>query len=170
MNLMEFLESDLEFKIIESKSIVSFREYILQEAKQVGVVYHFTTLSKLRPILMSGKLDISSKNSELPFLSLTRDFQLPDTIGSYFEQADVRFVLDGNKISNNIKVLPFQEEGYKDETEEVVFKSLKLSKYIIQVDVKIPKMSFIDTDKLIDLGKKYNIKINIIPKWVSYKG
>jgi len=168
-NLMELLERDLDFKIIEAKSQVTFREYILNEAKQVGIVYHFTSLLALHSILVSNRLDISSKNSSVPFLSLTRDFQLPDNPGSYFSLSDVRFSLDGNKISNNIKILPFQEEGYKDESEEVVFKSLKVSKYVIQIDVKVPKMSFIDTTKIIDLGKKYNIKINIVPKWIPYK-
>ena len=171
MNLLEYLEDELESELITAKSYASFREYILHEAKQVGVIYHFTTLQNILPILISNKLDVSGKNTDnqVLFLSLTRDFQLPDNPASYFSDYDVRFVLDGNKISNNIKILPFQEEGYESESEEVVFKSLKVSKYVIQIDVKIPKMSFIDANKIINLGKKYNIKINIVPKWVPYK-
>jgi len=167
---MEKLESDLEGSIITAKAQASFREYILKEAKQAGVVYHFTILSNLPSILQSGKLKTSDNNTNgLKFLSLTRDFQLPDNPNSYFKNCDVRFVLDGDKISNNIRVLPFHDELYDDESEEVVFKSLKLSKYLKNIDVKIPKMSFIDTEKIIKLGKKYNIIINIVNKWLPAK-
>lgn len=173
MNILDSTLKKLEDDVLKTQMSLTFKEYILNEAKQVGNLYHFTTLSRLVPILSSNEIKISgaNTNNSIEFISLTRNYKLPD-ISSYFDKDyNVRFVLD-DKISENMKIYPFQDHNYnyKEESEEVeglVFKNIKLNKYIIHVDIILG--SFTDKDKIEKLCKKYNIKCNFVKKWLPVK-
>lgn len=171
MNFKDYLLSSIEEDILKYEININELKYILDEAKQVGVIYHFTRLSNLEQILYSGKLSISGKNTEnkVKFLSFTRNFKLPDT-SSYFDKSyNVRFILDGDKISESIKTFPFQDPNYKykEESEIVTFKSIKLSKYLIKIDI-IPGR-FDDIEKIKKLCAKFNFKVDFLKKWIPYK-
>ena len=103
------------------------------EGKQVGTLYHFTSLVNLFKILDDNVLRSSESNG---YLSLTRDFYSHKTIARTYSCC---LVLDGDKISNNYKLEPFQDSYFgtsikkkiQDEKEERLFKDLKnLNKYV----------------------------------------
>ena len=172
MKFKDYMLNELEKNILQKELEINELKYILSEAKQFGVIYHFTTLSNLELILYSGKLKISGKNTnnQIKFLSFTRNFKLPE-VSSYFGgDYNVRFVLDGDKISENIKTFPFQDPNYtyKEESETVAFKNIKLSKNLIEIDI-IPNR-FDDLEKIKKLCKKFNFKVNFLKKWTPYKG
>ena len=118
---------------------------ILNEAKQVGTLYHWTTNSNLLNIIESNTLTTSvttdsiNKKIKIKCISLTRtsnkiQFAISQT-------SEVLIVLDGNKLSNNYKITPyhdpnqyyFSDEEY-DEMEERICKDiLNLNKYIIKI-------------------------------------
>ena len=131
---------------------------LLNEAKQVGILYHGTnSMNSLFKILNSDTLkthyDVTSHyhkdGSENPraSISLTRVKQTVNNYPIYFE-------LDGNKLSNNYKIIPFRdqfsldvgEEGDDEyeytklthnEFEERIYKNItNLHKYIIKVIIK----------------------------------
>lgn len=106
------------------------------EGKQVGKLYHFTSLSNLFSILDDNTLKSSESNG---YLSFTRDFYSYKTIARGYPCC---LVLDGDKISNNYKLEPFQDSysgtsikrKIRDEMEERLFKDLKnLNKYLLKV-------------------------------------
>src|SRR3990167_9661499 len=101
----------------------------LIEAKQVGILYHYTSVSSFFKILDENVLKISrilKGNKKLSAVSFTRDknfHSLDRGIGG----EDIRFVVDGNKLSNNYKIEPFFDANFPnyrstawDESEEIV--------------------------------------------------
>ena len=130
---------------------------ILNEGKQVGTLYHGTnSMNSFFEILNSDTLkthcDVTShyhkdysENSRAS-ISLTRAKSTADGYPIYFE-------LDGNKISNNYKIIPFRDQFSLDgdenedeyeytklnnnEFEERIYKNItNLHKYIIKVVIK----------------------------------
>jgi hypothetical protein len=169
MNFIEYLDSLIESECFQLDLRKLELTNILKEAKQVGNIYHFTELKNLEPILRTNTIKVSGENTNdvIKFVSLTRNYKLPDTSIYFGNDYNVRFVLDGDKLSQNISITPFQDPNYeyKEESEEVVFRNIKVSKYIKQIDIKIPKGSLLDTNKITNICKKYNIKYNIVQRW-----
>jgi len=156
----------LENNVLDLKIYTCFREYILNEAKQVGFIYHFTTLTRINSILKS-KLNKGHQK----YLSLTRDFQLPNEKG-YFNTGEyiVRLTIDGDKLSNNVKIIPYRDKAYNDEREEGVLNDIKLN-YIKQVDIltsdnRIFSREYID---FVFKNLKSNIPINLVKKFQPVK-
>ena len=109
---------------------------ILKEAKQVGILYHFTDIEGLLGILKTNELWASETNAD--HVSLTRDKQgwHVGTLDNAF-----RISLDGNKISNKYKIRPYSwwgnDRGARDtESEEAVLtdKITNIRDYIIDIN------------------------------------
>jgi hypothetical protein len=89
---------------------------ILKEAKQVGDIYHFTSIDNLANMLKeydSVTLD-SSYSSEAGdgYFSFTRNPNIPSL--SDF-QKQVRFKLNGNKMSNKYKFEPYADTSSSED-------------------------------------------------------
>jgi hypothetical protein len=100
---------------------------ILKEAKQVGILYHYTENWLLEKIIESNTL--------LAPISFTRS---KDKKTVSWIDAEVALVIDGDKLSTKYKIRPYQdrdEEGrFFDEMEERVDKNIvDLDKYLIKV-------------------------------------
>jgi len=119
----------------------------LYEAKQVGILYHYTSLESLVQITNSNML----RQMGYDGVSLTRDKNFHkwdrESIPS-----ECRFIIDGDKLSHNFKIEPFNyyandkdafnnerpynHTPYYDEQEEVVKRPIKpLNKYVIQLQI-----------------------------------
>jgi hypothetical protein len=85
------------------KYIISYK---LFEGKNIGILYHFTSIENLMEIInnneLIGGLDRDSD------ISLTRDKNFIDTSGAAGLgcNSECRIVIDGNKLSNNYKIKP----------------------------------------------------------------
>ena len=115
------------------------------EGKQVGTLYHFTSLKNLSSIIenniliASNTTDFINKKLKLQCISLTRT---PNkTQFAISQDSEALIVLDGDKLSNNYKITPyhdpnqyyFSDEEY-DEMEERICKDIiNLNKYIIKI-------------------------------------
>ena len=128
------------------------------EGKQVGTLYHNTNLGQALEIIKSNRLNITSNDLNTltnfrtfrddnviispfgpiikdrtkikPFISFTRD---KDYVRF---NNNVRFVLDGDKLSQNYKIIPYSQFGGRenDEREERIQTDISnLSKYIIKI-------------------------------------
>jgi hypothetical protein len=100
---------------------------ILKEAKQSGILYHYTENWLLEKIIESNTL--------LAPISFTRS---KDKKTVSWIDAEVALVIDGDKLSTKYKIRPYQdrdEEGrFFDEMEERVDKNIvDLDKYLIKV-------------------------------------
>jgi hypothetical protein len=101
-------------------SLKNIYEEILQEGKQVGIVYHFTSLLNVR-LMTSNFLDlhpmlrfialeaqIAAPNIKLDgYISTTRQYDFPWKLDPTEVIVSIRFTLDGNKISQKYFVEPF---------------------------------------------------------------
>lgn len=175
----------------------------LGEAKQVGTIYHYTTFDNGLEILQSNQLkgfetEGHTNTNPIYGLSFTRDkrFHNNHNIGfdaSVFGQKpQVRFTIDGDKLSNKYKIQPYAqiggsgrfEKGQEEfESEErVIFNkpfSIPLLPYLKSIDILIeykkPKYDDdIDDDnynyrkytplraKTIKFAQDNNIPINLI--------
>jgi len=118
---------------------------LLNEGKQVGILYHFTDMSSLIKILETNILKASNKfeKEKPPTVSLTRD-KLADIRGvGGTGTKTVRISIDGDKLSNKYKIQPFQDPKIKkDEMEEKVLTNGidNFSNYVIKII--IPKKRF----------------------------
>ena len=95
---------------------------ILKEAKQVGIIYHYTTFDSGLKILKLNQLKSSdaadSTNAKPVFaVSFTRDKRFHDNHVVGFDESSIgnkpqlRFTIDGNKLSNKFKVQPYSQGG-----------------------------------------------------------
>ena len=118
----------------------------LNEGKQVGLLYHVTTPENLKKILDSNTLkgSISDFHGGKDFIgiSTTRNKNF------LYNQNQIQIVLDGDKISNNYKIMPYDywRRSYdlpnnpqaKDEDEEIIkvggdgLRDIK--KYIVKIN------------------------------------
>ena len=134
------------------------KEEQLDESKQVGTIYHYTTFNSGLKILQSNQLKSSdaadSTNTKPVFaISFTRDKRFHDNHVVGFEESSfgntpqLRLTLDGNKLSNRFKVQPYSQGGVFDkgkksfEAEERIISdkpfTIPLSDYLISVDVLV---------------------------------
>ena len=173
---------------------------LLKEAKQVGTIYHYSTFEAGLKILKSNQLKSSdtddSTNTKPVFaVSFTRDKRFHDnhvvdfSRTSFGNTPQVRFTIDGDKLSNNFKVQPYSQQGpfSKDkkgfEAEERVVSdkqfSIPLLPYLESIDVlveyKKPKDDGSDWDmeydyktyaplraEIVKFAQDKNIPINLI--------
>lgn len=82
---------------------------ILYESKQVGVIYHYTSLQGLFDIMEDNRLNVGTyeKNNSISF---TRDKFFGNRLRAGVK-TDVRIVIDGSKLSNKYKIGPYQFTG-----------------------------------------------------------
>ena len=83
---------------------------ILDEAKQVGILYHYTSEDGLKNILESNQLKSSEEyymGNELYFISFTRNKNFHKKGMKWQVKTDYRITLDGDKLSNRYKIKPF---------------------------------------------------------------
>lgn len=120
--------------------MISFKEF-LEEGKQVGILYHYTRLFKLSDIIRLNQLGYKGS----PYCCFTRDknFHIYHRYGVDTEQC--RFVVDGDKLSNNYKIEPHNYfakpsaadfGAHQDEQEERVEGVIKnFRKYVIKLQI-----------------------------------
>lgn len=93
-------------------------ESILGEGKQVGKVYHFTSLNNAIKIVKNDHLKgfHATKNIKGRTVSTTRDKNFSRRRGDQLSisGADITFELDGNKLSNVYQVMPYDDTYDKD--------------------------------------------------------
>ena len=173
---------------------------LLKEAKQVGTIYHYSTFEAGLKILKSNQLKSShaadSTNAKPVFaVSFTRDKRFHDNHvvdfrrSSFGNTAQLRFTINGDKLSNKFKVQPYSQQGpfSKDkkgfEAEERVISdkqfTIPLLPYLKSVDIlveyKKPKDDGSDWDmeydyktyaplraEIVKFAQDKNIPINLI--------
>ena len=177
------------------------KKYIsFQEAKQVGIIYHFTNYD-IKGILRTDSMGAGIRpgahlnGEEFYTVSFTRDYALKHFEGNNLLWGPCRIALDGNKLSENYKMMPYNDfwkfvdqERFKQITNykpqkhtnfnqsEVVavfktrdrFSAIKnIHKYIIQIDILDDYRSMYE-DELKEINK-FNIKINFVDKFRPIK-
>jgi len=112
-------------------------DFQLFEGKQVGVIYHFTSIYSLYKILSTREPYLGS--TPLNFISCTRNFDMKSN-ELKLEKQCCRIALDGNKLSEKYRIRPHFDIRYPEpeEREERVFTNynpIPLDKYIIRIDI-----------------------------------
>jgi hypothetical protein len=82
----------------------------LNEGKQVGLLYHYTSTNGLKGILQSNRINASEENylgNELYYISFTRDKNFHKKGSKFGVSTEYRITLDGDKLSNKYKIRPF---------------------------------------------------------------
>ena len=180
--LLEYDPEEVEKFVNKISSNVS-----LKEAKQVGVIYHFTDYESALKIIQDNYVlkNIKPDADNEMYVSFTRNRDLKSPTIS----RNVRFTIDGDALSNRYKVEPFADvkAGFgrrsSDEAEErinvePIGGKLDFSKYLKAIDVMKPGqiVSTDDEDEtvpeflsgyynLIDYLKKNNIKHNVVDSY-----
>lgn len=144
----------------------------LLEAKQVGIIYHFTSMNSLFRIISTNKM-----KSNLGHISFTRNSRLG------YRDSDARIAFDGNKMSNKFKFQPYMHGNpfydddpvqlrkmYGDEWEESIKKSSisGVLKYIIKIDILDEIQDYKSDIEKLDYFKKKapnSIKFNFVKNW-----
>jgi hypothetical protein len=94
----------------------------ITEGKQVGDLYHYTTFESGLKILQSnqlksGEADDSTKTKPIFAISFTRDKRFHNNhnvgfdVSSFGQRPQLRFTVDGNKLSNKYKIQPYAQIG-----------------------------------------------------------
>jgi hypothetical protein len=174
------LNEDWKLEKISEKEVRN-----INESKQVGILYHHTTVKNVMGILNDNTLKLSQNHDSVSF---TRDKNAYKTIAKIYP---IRIVVDGNELSNNYKISPYQDyynspgitRKIPDEMEEVVLKDIRnIKKYIIRVDVfeddfydeltlynerellNIFKIEDLNINDFKEIMQKYGVKLNIIER------
>lgn len=108
---------------------------ILNEAKQIGSLYHSTSGENLISILKSNTL----RADQTPNYAMTYLGRVSFTRDKNYRPGEYTMEIDGNKLSNNYKITPFAYmHGERGEAEEVVEETITdIKKYIINIYANI---------------------------------
>lgn len=147
--------------------------YIIKEQKQVGILYHFTTVDSLKSIL----IDEGLKNTTNKYISFTRNFDLLNTSDNFrIGKHIIRFVFDGDKLSTKYKIEPYLDRGWakriSNENEERIIiqrgKVLKCFNSLLEIDI-IKDENF---QQILDILSSFslNITIKFINSFKPYRG
>lgn len=148
----------------------------IQEAKQVGKLYHYTSIANLMRILDTDVLQPhgkkTGKNNKFNSFTRNRNFHARDDTQSVDTEA--RLVIDGDKLSNLFKVKPYSDTSMTDpakigivytstwynnlEAEERVMVDIpKIHKYIISVELNGAIFGGgIDTERCLERLQEYD--------------
>jgi hypothetical protein len=161
---------NLQEQISRIKSMI----IVLNESKQVGLLYHYTSKTGLENILKTNKLNTSEefyRGHQLNYISFTRNKNFHKRNTTWQVKTDYRITLDGDKLSNKYKIKPFaympgwnyenswEYDWLENEPENVVRDFLiKLADY----DEQEERIYFKNIDDGIDNISKYIISIDNI--------
>lgn len=152
------------------------------EGKQTGLLYHVCTLDAYNDyILPKDELRASGKYTNglyggTDYLSFSRDKNFVVLTKDTFEsEILIQLVIDGNKLSNNKSIKPYNDLAFHDDTEdgadareseEVVKSPIKgISRFVMDTNVLINKVSDEVLDSLEELlVKKPDVKFVYISK------
>jgi hypothetical protein len=108
---------------------------LLREAKQVGTLYHSTSGTNLISILKSNTLKAGYPVFRFGPGGIQK--QISFTRNKNYRPGEYTLEIDGNKLSENYKLTPYDESGNfgrRLESEEVVTEDIiNISKYIITI-------------------------------------
>ena len=164
----------------------------LFERKSYSELYHFTNVQKMMSILKENTLEgFLTSGLGYKTISLTRNFNLKDIIHRNISWGAVRLIIDGEKLSDKYKIMPFYDllniedpilakNKKYTESEEVVIadKIYPIMKYIKQIDINSSEISSYEKQDIIDFTEKNvnknvytykNIKLQFVDKFKSYK-
>jgi hypothetical protein len=99
-------EREIVAAILPNKSV----NKTINEGKQVGPLYHYTSANGLKGILQSNKINASEENylgNELYYISFTRNKNFHKKGSKFGVSTEYRITLDGDKLSNKYKIRPF---------------------------------------------------------------
>lgn len=100
------------YEEIGNGSMPATEDTTIIAAKQVGILYHFTSPRNVESILSENKLKSAGSSvidsNATPGISFTRTFDLSGTFGR------ARFTIDGDKLSQNHKIAPYNDFGSED--------------------------------------------------------
>jgi len=111
---------------------------LLNEGKQVGLLYHWTDFMGSMNIISQDFLKgyLTDTFREQPAISFTRNKNFYKGKNKLATKPEICFVIDGDKLSNHYKIQPFQDPKVKkDEMEEkVLTEGIKnFSQYITNI-------------------------------------
>jgi hypothetical protein len=129
----------------EYKQALGIKPLNISEAKQVGILYHYTLLDYLVSIINDNALKALGTTTFGPIISFTRDKNFHN-VKRNIMGTECRIVIDGDKLSNNYKITPIAEKDFKRNTnnteseERITFVSRNdeiknLDKYVISYDI-----------------------------------
>jgi hypothetical protein len=156
---------------------------ILREAKQVGTLYHFTSIKRVIDILQHGYLR-ANKDGQV---STTRNASFDITHFDVYYHEDqyniARFVFDGDKVSTKYKIKPFyfsdgdnkgRGSGYDQEEEQIIVNGgdFYFFPYLKRIDLFITypedENIFKVKDFLDNMNISYKIYNHTSSKGISY--
>lgn len=134
-----------------------FKEY-LNEAKQIGIIYHLLTLEKLLFVLKNNKLESWNFYAGI---STTRNKNLNNYVGSgvalFF-----KLELDGDKLTEKFKISPFSytsSTGVSFQEYEEIIKTTKIDNIWKYVNKLIIIKDNIENDLRFELGDSFQEKL-----------
>jgi hypothetical protein len=141
---------------------------LINEAKQVGIIYHYTTFESGLKVLESNQLKsfdaADSTNAKPVFaISFTRDKRFHNNhnvgfdVSSFGQRPQVRFTVDGNKLSNRYKIQPYAQIGGSGRFEKQREEFEAEERVVSNKPFSIPILSYIESvDILIEYKKPGN--------------
>lgn len=157
---------------------------ILNEAKQVGILYHYTNISDLISIFENGlkfgkALSGFATSKTYPYyISTTRSYNFGGGDSKGFHNRAARITIDGDKVSEKYKLDSANEDNLWNK-EWQFWKSNKNSTFFRPDEVPKPSLNSKHT-KLFEerilskspgyLDIKYFIKVEVLEKWWEREG
>lgn len=134
---------------------------LLQEAKQVGILYHYTDVLALKSIAKTMSLIPGFGNN---FVSFSRK---GNGISGWGSSGNARLIINGNILSNFYKIKPIQFIKKSHLAEERIYsEKVDIRKSLIAIEIldTTPEIEFLNIKKLYS-----NYEVNVVKGWKSYK-
>jgi hypothetical protein len=140
------------YEVIEGES-----NETLSEAKQVGIIYHYTLFDYMQNIVHENLLRSENINNKDKIISFTRDKNFNKKHRKVMG-TECRLVIDGNKLSEKYRINPVADAGFSryggsTESEERIVNDIgvkDIDKYIIYYDLFLNKIKDKYDKKILD--------------------
>lgn len=110
INFQKYIPTELTLKERGEIWNILTKNKQLNEGKQVGLLYHYTSADGLKGILSSNRINASEEyylGVILYYISFTRNKNFHNKKQKFRVKTNYRITLDGDKLSNKYKITPF---------------------------------------------------------------
>jgi hypothetical protein len=141
----------------------------ITEGKQVGDIYHYTTFDNGFKILQSNQFKSSeaadsTKTKPIFAVSFTRDKRFHNNhnvgfdVSSFGQTPQLRFTIDGNKLSNKYKIQPYAQIGGSGRFEKGQGEFEAEERVVLNKPFTIPPLPYLKSiDILVEYKNPYKI-------------
>jgi hypothetical protein len=155
---------NLQEQISRIKSVMG----VINESKQIGILYHYTDMEAMIMIISGNKLMGHKKSENKYAISFTRNKNFKSQVRDLGKNLNCRLSVDGNRLSEKFRIVPYASGEYRhpltqEQEERLIMKKKfleNIDEYILAYDFYLDEIFNYDYYWLVTLKDFYDFFIS----------